>query len=67
MSHQQRATLLGDWHRYHPQAHRIADELLAQRDLLNLRTRRLAADIRARFGVGDCTARTAVAIARKAA
>jgi hypothetical protein len=53
--------------RRHPTAHRIARELLSAPALLALRTRRLEADIRARFGVGACTARTAVSIARSAA
>lgn len=56
---------LHDWHRYYPTARRIAGELLRHRDVLNLRTRRLQADIRHRFGVCDGTARCAIAIARK--
>lgn len=67
MSHQNRATLLGDWHRHYPTAKRIAASLLADRAVLNLRTRRLEADVRARFGVAPQTARYAVSLARRAA
>lgn len=55
------------YERRHPQAHRIASDLMTFRDVLNLRTRRLQRDIQQRYGVGHCTARTAIAIARKAA
>lgn len=58
---------LHDWHRHHPLAKRIAADLLAHRDVLNLRTRCLQRDIHEKYGVGHCTARTAVAMARKAA
>lgn len=58
---------LHDWHRHHPEASRIAGELLACRAVLNLRTRRLVSDVRTRFHVARCTAVTAVAIARRAA
>lgn len=61
------AAPLHEWHRYHPEANRIASELLRDRAVLNLRTRRLQSDIRSRFGVCAVTARTAVAIARKQA
>lgn len=54
-----------DWTRHHPLPKRIAAALLQDAALLNLRTRRLESDIRSRFGVSTCTARTAVAIARK--
>ena len=67
MSHQHRATLLGDWHRYYPTAKRIAASLLSEPAVLNLRTRRLEADVRERFGVAPQTARFAVSLARKAA
>lgn len=55
------------WTRHHPLAKRIAAELLGDAAILTLRTRRLERDIRAKFHVGACTARTAVGIARKAA
>jgi hypothetical protein len=58
---------LHDWRRHHPTARRIAADMLACRDVLNLRTRRLVRDIQQRDKVAICTARTAVAIARKAA
>jgi hypothetical protein len=67
MSHQRRETLLGDWHRYYPTAKRIAASLLADSEVLNLRTRRLEADVRERFHVAPQTARFAVSLARKAA
>lgn len=51
--------------RQHPTARAIADALLVEPALLNLRTRRLIPDIRQRFHVGRCTARTAIAIARR--
>jgi hypothetical protein len=51
------------YERQHPTARRIAAQLPAP--LLSLRTRRLVADIRERFGCGNCTARTAVALARR--
>jgi hypothetical protein len=50
--------------RRHPTAHRIAADMLAC-GVMDLRTRRLQADILQRYGVGVCTARTAVAIARR--
>lgn len=52
------------WRRHYPTAKRIAAALLADPALLALRTRRLEQDIRARFGVSACTARTAVGFAR---
>lgn len=55
------------WVRHHPAANTIAAAVLTAPELLNLRTRRLVADIRERFHVGGCTARTAVAIARRSA
>lgn len=55
------------WVRHHPQANAIALELLRHRDVLRLRSGRLVSDVRARFGVGHCTARIAVALAKKAA
>jgi hypothetical protein len=58
---------VGDWHRYHPTANRIARELLRERALLNLRTGRLVRDVMAARRVGACTARIAVALARKTA
>ena len=51
--------------RHHPSAQAIATALTADPALLDLRTRRLVPDIRQRFHVGDCTARIAVAIARR--
>jgi hypothetical protein len=54
-----------DWHRHHPAAKRIAAALLDHPSILDLRTRRLRADIQARYRVGACTASTAVAIARR--
>lgn len=56
---------LHQWRRHHPTANAIAEHLCD--DLLALRTRRLQADIQAVHGVGACTARTAVAIARRRA
>lgn len=50
--------------RHHPTAHRIAADMLAC-GVMGLRTRRLQQDIQLRYGVGVCTARTAVAIARR--
>lgn len=58
---------LHDWRRHHPTDHRIAAALLEQPAVLNLRTRRLQADIQQKFHVSPCVARNAVAIARKAA
>lgn len=65
----ERATIppLHDWHRYHPTARAIAAEVLQHDALLNLRTRRLEADIRERYRVAPATARTAVAYARRLA
>lgn len=57
---------LHDWHRHYPTAKRIAAALLAHRAVLNLRTRRLQADIQARYQVGTCTAMTAIGLARQA-
>lgn len=51
--------------RRHPTDKRIAAALLEMPGLLELRTRRLQADIQARFNVAPCTARNAVAIARR--
>jgi hypothetical protein len=53
------------YERHHPQANRIADRLKRDRALLDLRTRRLVKDVCDVFHVKPCTARTAVAIARK--
>jgi hypothetical protein len=54
------------YERHHPQAHRIADRLKRDRALLDLRTRRLVKDVCDVFHVKPCTARIAVALARKA-
>lgn len=53
--------------RRHPAANAIAHDLLRQRDLLNLRAGRLVRDVMEVRGVGLCTARIAVALARKTA
>ena len=53
------------WVRRHPTAHAIAAALTADPALLNLHTRRLIPDIRQQFHVGRCTARIAIAIARR--
>lgn len=53
------------WTRHHPQANAIALELLRQRDLLGLRSGRLVKDVCEVFHVGACTARIAVALARR--
>jgi hypothetical protein len=53
------------WTRHHPEAGRIALRLLSHRDLLNLRAGRLVRDVMDVFGVGGCTARIAVAMARR--
>ena len=50
--------------RRYPTAKRIAAAMLQDPDLLRLRTRRLQADARARFGCSESTARMAVAFAR---
>lgn len=55
---------LRDWKRHHPTARRIADRLLADPAILNLRTRRLEQSIREVYGVGRSTALVAVTIAR---
>lgn len=55
------------WQRHHPAANAIAGELLSAPALLELRTRRLERDIRDRYHVAPCTARIAVAIARRTA
>lgn len=67
MSHQVTGRLLGDWTRRHPAAHAIAHDLLRHRDLLNLRAGRLVRDVMDVRGVGLCTARIAVSLARKSA
>jgi hypothetical protein len=54
-----------DWQRHHPTASGIALDLLRQRDLLGLRAGRLVRDVMAVRGVGACTARIAVAMARR--
>ena len=54
------------YERQYPTAKRIASELSANRPMLALPRWRIIADIRQRFGCGDCTARTAVAMARRA-
>lgn len=54
-----------DWQRHHPMATSIALEILHERDLLRLRSARLVRDVMDVFGVGACTARIAVAMARK--
>jgi len=59
------SNLYRDWHRTHPRASAIALDLLKQRDLLNLRAGRLVRDVMDVFGVGGCTARIAVAMARR--
>lgn len=51
--------------RQHPTAKAIAAALLVEPALLNLRTRRLIPDIRQRCHVGRCTARIAIALARR--
>lgn len=51
--------------RNHPQANRIASELLRHREVMNLRTRLLLTDVKQRFDCSDWLARTAIAIARK--
>ena len=51
--------------RFHPTAHAIAAALTADPALLNLPRWMVISDIRQRFRVGDCTARIAVAIARR--
>lgn len=51
------------WVRHHPTARAIAQYLTPA--LLTLPRWMVIADIRQRFHVGDCTARTAVAIARR--
>jgi hypothetical protein len=58
---------LHDWTRHHPRANAIARDLLALPALLNLKSRRLAPDIQAKYGVGYDTAARAIGIARKAA
>lgn len=55
---------LRDWKRHHPTARRIADRLLADPAILNLRTRRLEQSIRDVYGVGRSTALIAVTLAR---
>lgn len=50
-----------------PVAHRIAAELVKDRALLALRTRRLADDVCSVFHVSQTTARLAVAMARRTA
>ena len=50
-----------------PKAERIAAAILANADILNLRTQRLAADIRATYGGTQGTAMAAIEIARAAA
>lgn len=55
----------GAWERHHPAAKAIALELLAHRPILNLRSGLLVGDVRTRFNVGGCTARTAVAMAKR--
>lgn len=54
-----------DWQRHYPTATSIALEILRERDLLRLRSGRLVRDVIDVFGVGACTARIAVAMARK--
>lgn len=56
---------LHTWTRHHPTASAIALDLLRQRDLLGLRAGRLVRDVMEVCGVGACTARTAVAMARR--
>jgi hypothetical protein len=56
---------VGNWTRHHPAAIAIADDLLRCRELLNLRAGRLVRDVMSVRGVGLCTARIAVALARK--
>lgn len=53
------------WVRHHPTANTIALELLRQRDLLRLRSGRLVKDVCDVFHVKPCTARIAVALARR--
>lgn len=48
-----------------PAHQRIAATLLAQRELLALRTALLVEDVRERFNVAPCTAMRAIAIARR--
>ena len=48
-----------------PNKHTIAAELLAHRAVLNLRKRRLIADVRARYIVSYSTAQRAVAMASR--
>jgi hypothetical protein len=48
-----------------PTHERIAAELVRHPAILSLRTRRLEADVRALFGIGGSTARSAIAIARE--
>lgn len=55
---------LRDWKRHHPTARRIADRLLSDPALLNLRTRSLEQSIRDVYGVGRSTALIAVTMAR---
>lgn len=56
---------LHDWTRHHPKANAIALDLLRQRDLLRLRAGRLVRDVVDVYHVGACTARIAVALARR--
>lgn len=53
------------YERRHPTANTIALELLRHRDLLRLRSGRLVKDVCEVFHVGGCTARIAVALARR--
>lgn len=53
------------WRRHHPTAKAIALDLLAAPDLLRLRAGLLVADVRDKYHVGGCTARIAVAMARR--
>ena len=55
----------GDWHRHHPTASRIALDLLHHRALLNLRPACLVRDVMEVHHVSQCTARIAVAMARR--
>lgn len=57
---------LHDWRRHEPTARAIAAELAAQPALLALRSRRLVADVRARFGVSPAVGYRAIGLARRA-
>lgn len=55
---------LHDWCRHHPAAKEIAGMLREHAPMLSLPRWMVLADVRARFKVGDCTARVAYALAK---